>query len=517
MTAVLPIAKAEPATAAGWREHGLVLAALWAALLLLFRRDAADIVGIWYYSSTFNHCLLIVPLIGWLVWQRWPELRQVAPAAWTPGLLLVAAGACAWLLGEAGGLSLARHAGLVFMLQGAVVACLGKAVARGLLFPLAYALFLIPAGEELVPPMQTLTAKMSMVLLGLSGVPAHIEGIFITTPTGLFQVAEACSGVKFLVAMVAYGALAANLCFHSWRRRLAFLAASILVPVLANGVRAWGTMYIAYRSHSLAFAKSFDHVFYGWIFFAIVIAIVMGAAWPFFDRKASDPWFDPADLQPPGTPAGPRPRLAATAAAAFALAAAAPLWSAALAATGTASVPATVPMPHVPGWQQVPADGGRAWTPHFAGADRIASARYRDGAGRAVDLWLIVYARQEAGRKLIGFGQGAAEPGSAWAWTTDAPPPPSGKSERIFSNGTVREVASFYRVGRILTGSPAEVKLETMKTHLLGGPQRAVAVLVSAEEPAGQGSARPAIDAFLRALGPVAPLADAAAGVGGGR
>jgi EpsI family protein len=194
----------------------------------------------------------------------------------------------------------------------------------------------------------------------------------------------------------------------------------------------------------------------------------------------------------------------------------APVWSATIASAGVAPVPAQVALPQMPGWQDVAAKGGRPWAPHFVGADRIASARYRDAAGHAVDLWLIVYSRQDAARKLVGFGQGPVTPGGAWAWTTDAPPPPSGKSERIFSNGTVREVASFYRVGTIVTGSPAQVKLATMKVHLLGGPQRAVAVLVSAEEPAGRGSARPALDAFLRSLGPIAPLADGAAGVGGG-
>jgi hypothetical protein len=51
------------------------------------------------------------------------------------------------------------------MLQGAAIACLGKAAARGLAFPIFYALFLIPFGEELVPPMQTVTAKMAMALL----------------------------------------------------------------------------------------------------------------------------------------------------------------------------------------------------------------------------------------------------------------------------------------------------------------------------------------------------------------
>jgi hypothetical protein len=76
-------------------------------------------------------------------------------------------------------------------------------------------------------------------------------------------------------------------------------------------------------------------------------------------------------------------------------------------------------------------------------------------------------------------------------------------------------VASFYRVGDILTGSPTRVKLETVKVRLLGGPQRAVAVLVAAEAPADGLSPRPAIDAFVKDLGPIAPLADRAAGLAG--
>jgi exosortase/archaeosortase family protein len=58
-------------------------------------------------------------------------------------------------------------------------------------------------------------------------------------------VAEACSGVKFLIAMVALGVLVANVCFRSWHRRAAFMALCVAVPILANGVRAWGTIYAA--------------------------------------------------------------------------------------------------------------------------------------------------------------------------------------------------------------------------------------------------------------------------------
>jgi exosortase A len=509
MTAVLPIAKA-PSLAVDerWRAHLIALAAALGAILLLFHRDAAHMATIWWTSSTFNHVLLIPPVIAWMVWQRRPELARLTPAVWPPALVAVALGGLFWLLGEAAGLALARHTGLVLILQATIAACLGRAVARGLAFPLFYMVFLVPAGEEIVPLMQTVTAKISMVLLAWSGVPAHIEGVFITTPTGYFEVAEACAGVKFLIAMIAYGALVANICFRSWSRRAAFIAAAIVIPVLANGVRAFGTIYIAEQT-SLAFAEGFDHIFYGWIFFAIVIALLMAVGWRFFDRGVGEPWFDPASLQPRPVPASDPRRLAAAAV----LVAAIPLaWLAAITAAGTETAPRDIAFPEIRGWQRVAAAAGRPWRPSFAGADILRVARYRDGEGREVDLAIAVFARQEEGRELVGYGQGAAGPGSAWAWTAASPAPANGTAELIASHGVQREVVSFYRVGDILTGSGMQVKLETMKTRLLGGRQRAVAVLVSGQAPGSGASARPAIDAFLAALGPVDRLADRVSG-----
>ncbi|MDQ8754689.1 exosortase A [Sphingosinicella sp. LHD-64] len=496
------------AVAGPWRTHLVALGAAAAAILALFHRDAADVAAIWWSSSTFNHCLLIPPIIAWLVWQRVPGLRQLTPTVWAPGLALAGLGALGWLLGDAGGLALARHAGLVLMLQGAIIACLGRQVSRALAFPIFYALFLIPAGEELVPAMQTVTAEISMALLALAGVPAHIEGIFITTPTGYFEVAEACAGVKFLIAMAAFGALVANVCFRSWPRRIAFMAVALVVPILANGVRAFATIYVAHRTGSVDLAAGFDHVVYGGIFFAIVIALILALSWRFFDRGPDDPWFDAATRR---SEQGRTP--IAVAAAATVLIAAFPVaWSAAVSA-GARPVPATLTLPDVPGWQRVPARGGIPWRPHFAGADLFRMARYRDRQGREVDLAIAVYARQLEGRELIGFGQGAVGPDSAWAWTAGAPAPLDGRAERIASHGLVREVVSFYRVGGITSGSGMAVKLETMKVRLIGGPQRAVAVLASAPALAEGVSPRPAIDAFLAALGPVAPFADRAAGL----
>jgi exosortase A len=514
MTVQLPVGapgRAASAVDRGWRIHLAALGAAAAAILILFFRDAVDMGRIWLTSSTYNHCALILPIIAWLVWQRLPELRQLAPRAWPPGLILVGIGALGWLLGEAGTVALARHAGLVLLLQGTVIACLGKAVSRGLAFPIFYAFFLIPAGEEMVPLMQHVTAEICMALLGLVGIPAHIEGIFITIPNGYFEVAEACAGVKFLVAMIAFGALVANVCFGSWSRRALFMLAAIVIPILANGVRAWSTIYIAHHTNS-DFAAGLDHVVYGWVFFAVVIALLMAVGWRFFDRGVTEPWFDPRALQDPGAAAGPGTSLVWTAAAAAALAALPILWSSAVASAGEQPAPMDIGLPEVAGWQRVPAERGRPWEPHFAGADRIRLGRYRSVEGQEVDLAIAVFARQEEGRELVGFGQGAVRPEGGWAWTGTGPAPPGGRLERIASHGTVREVASFYRVGTILTGSEMAVKAETMKVRLLGGPQRAVAVLVSAEAPSEGASPRPAIDAFLLSLGSIEGLADRSAG-----
>ena len=505
----LPYPHSHAPAADHWRAPLITLGLVAAAILLLFAADVASMVSIWWNASTFGHCLFIPFLIAWLVQQRWQALRQLTPVAWTPGLTWLALGGFAWLVGQAAGVAMIRHGALILMLQGATLSLLGPVVARALLFPLFYAFFMVPFGEEIVPPLQLLTAKIAMLLLDLANVPAHIEGIFITTPTGHFEVAEACSGAKFVIAMTAYGALVCNVCFRRWSRRVAFMAGALSLSVLANGVRAFATILVAHLT-SVDAAVGFDHVVYGWVFFAIVMILVMAAAWPFFDRKPGDPWFDPAALamwKPKGA------ERMATALFALAIVAAAPAWLSLTAAVAR-PLPPALALPSVAGWTPTNAAQAYPWKPRFDGADIIAQRRYVDARGRVVDLAIAAFDRQEEGRELVGFGQGAADPDSQWVWSSPAPSPPDGGGEQITAPGpVVRHVVSFYVVGaNSPTGSKAKVKLATLKARLLGRDQRAVAILVSAEEGEGR-SADAAIDAFLKDLGPVQLLADRAAGI----
>jgi exosortase A len=279
-----------------WRVPLLRLALAWAALALLTRAEWAEMARQWWNASTYNHILLIPAIVAWLVRLRAPGLARLSPQGWWPGLAWFGLGLLAWTVGRAEGVNLIAQLGAVMLLQASVAALLGARAAAALLFPLGYMLFLVPFGDEIVPPLQAITAYIAVSLLHASGVAAQLDGVFIHTPAGLFEVAEACSGVKFLVAMVALGALAAHLGFASWKRRAIFMLAAVAVPVLANGVRAWGTIYLA-QFLGVAFAAGFDHIVYGWIFFAVVMAALLAVAWRYFDRSPDASPIDAAALE----------------------------------------------------------------------------------------------------------------------------------------------------------------------------------------------------------------------------
>jgi len=494
----IALAVARP-TAAAWRQALVALALVAAALLIAFHRDLAAMAHIWWTSTTFGHCLFIAPVLTWLVWIRRRELARLRPEAWWPGIAIVAAGGFGWLVGDAAGVAFARQLGLVMMLQGAVVTLLGANVARGLMFPLCYAVFLVPFGDMLEPPLQQVTVAIVLPLLHLAGVPAAVDGVLIHAGRYYFEVAEACSGAKFVIAMLAYGVLVANLCFASWRRRLLFMLVCLVVPVLANGVRAFGTIYAAHLT-SVERATGFDHIVYGWLFFGLIMVLVMAIGWRWFDRAPDAPAFDPATLS---TPLKHRIALAPAVALVLLTAGLFAGWSAAIAAR-TAILPAQIDLPAVPSWQRAPLSTRAPWQPYYPGADHYLFGRYTDRNGAAADLAIAVFASQREGKKLAAFGTGALREGDVWVRVADVPGFAGGRAMRMTAPGPVeRIVATWYRAGGMVTGDDRIVKLATLKARMLGGDQAAVAIHISAEGAA----ARRTIENFLGALGPIDRLA----------
>lgn len=267
-----------------WRTPLAMLGMAALALVAVTAQSWSAMAHQWWNIDTYNHLLLVPLIIAWLVALKEETLAALAPQTFAPGLAGVAAGLLLWRVGEGAGINLVAQAGAVGALQAAVVTLIGLRASLVLALPIAFAAFLVPFGDEIIPPLQHVTAEIAIALTHASGIPAQIKGIHIHTPAGLFIVAEACSGVKFLVAMVTLGVLVCATRFRRWRTRAAFMAACVIVPILANGVRAWATIFVA-QYVGAEKATGFDHIVYGWVFFAIVIAVLLGAAWRFVERE----------------------------------------------------------------------------------------------------------------------------------------------------------------------------------------------------------------------------------------
>jgi exosortase A len=235
-------------TAGGWGATTALIAAVLVAVLAVHYETAASIVSIWYRSETFAHGFVIVPAVLWLVWRNRATVAQIVPEPEYLGLAALAALGFGWLLADLAGVLVVQQLAMVAMLPTLVFTILGRRVAWSLAFPLAFLMLAVPIGEGLILPLMNFTADFTVAALRLSGIPVYREGTFFTIPSGNWSVVEGCSGLRYLIASVVTGCLYAYLTYRSLTRRVVFLIASVVVPIVANGFRAYLIVMIAHLS-----------------------------------------------------------------------------------------------------------------------------------------------------------------------------------------------------------------------------------------------------------------------------
>ncbi len=382
---------------------GIAVAAAIAGILSLYWQSAWTMVEVWRRSDTFAHGFLVVPLALWLVWRNrrlipWSEARPFWPAL---GGLAVAG--FLWLLGDVASVVSAGQFAVVLMIQAAVVTLLGLRVGRALAFPLAFLLFAVPIGEFLQPWLIERTADFTVAALQVTGVPVYREGNSFMIPSGSWSVVEACSGVRYLIASLVVGTIYAHVQYASTKRRLAFIAASIAVPIVANWLRAYMIVMLGHLSGN-RLAVGVDHLIYGWVFFGIVMLLLfwVGSFWREDEpRPAPKPDLSLAAITP-------RARHGHAAAAlvwaVLAVVGTAGVWRLADAAIESrvfASDPVLAAIPSSGGWT-ASAEAPSRWAPRFA----APSAELRQSFvqdGRTVGVYIAYYRRQEQGHELVTY------------------------------------------------------------------------------------------------------------------
>ena len=407
MTTILPpsstvrLSRRAPAGAWGVALPALLLAVT--AVLLLYWSTAAGMVGIWIRSDTFMHAFLVPPISAWLLWRERGRLATITPRASAWMLLPMAGVAMLWILGELAAVNAITQLSFVAMVVLAVPAVLGTRFARAAAFPLAFLFFAVPLGEFLLPTLMQMTADFTVAALRLSGVPVYREGLLFVIPSGQWSVVEACSGVRYLIASFMVGTLYAYLMYSSTRRRLIFMGVSLVMPLLANWVRAYLIVMLGHLSDN-RIATGVDHLIYGWLFFGIVIFLLFAAG-----LRWSEP---PVARAVPGGPvpgqstAVPESRASAQAtlavAAALILLLAVPPWV--MRELGrhesTAAPVLAAAATLAPGWSAGTGDPGVEWKPRLANPSALVDAVYRKEGLPPVGLYVAYYRQQGGLRKL---------------------------------------------------------------------------------------------------------------------
>jgi exosortase A len=254
-----------------------------AVIAPFYKREIAEALRAWVDSPTYNHCFLVIPIVFYLVWNRRGTIAGLSPRPALVGVLVIMGLSVLWCVAAKLDVIEARQFLFIAIVEGILFTLLGSTLYFRLLGPFLYLFFLVPSGEYLVPKLQELTANLAIAGLEMVRVPVYSNGIFIQIPEGSFVVADACAGLRFLVASIAYGVFFALIVYSSWWRRVAFIGLSLVIPVIANGMRAFGIIFAAHLVGSAAAVEA-DHILYGWLFFSIVIFFLTLAGMSFADR-----------------------------------------------------------------------------------------------------------------------------------------------------------------------------------------------------------------------------------------
>jgi len=260
---------------------GLILLAAVIGLLSLwpFWDGLTQMWGWWIDSSEYSHGLLIPPVAAFLIWQQKDRLERVPFIGSWWGVALVLLGGGLLVLGQLGTVYTAVQYAYVVTVYGLILSFLGWPAFRLIAVPLLILLFMIPLPEfvmnNLSTKLQLLSSQIGVYFMRLFDISVFLEGNVIDLGGYKLQVAEACSGLRYLFPLMTLGFLMAY--FYKgafWKRGVLFLS-SIPITVLMNSVRV-GTIGVMVEHWGIGMAEGFLHEFQGWMVFMVSTVLMLG-------------------------------------------------------------------------------------------------------------------------------------------------------------------------------------------------------------------------------------------------
>src|SRR5712691_11443047 len=276
---LIPESEGLPAGRSSWVQPTLVAAVFLGLLSGIYWPVLRDLTWQWWDDANYSHGFLVPLFSGFLIWRRRSDLIAVVPQGSWAGLVVLLAGVVALIIGDVGAENFLTRSSLIVILAGLVLFHLGRDALRVVLFPLAFLFFMIPLPAILfyavTLPLQGLAAQNSVWALDLLGIPVLRDGNVIQLSQISLGVAEACSGIRSLISLLALAVAWAYLTLPGTWPMILLVASAVPITIVANAGRIVGTALVA-QWLGVKYALGFFHTFSGWLIFLLAFVFLLG-------------------------------------------------------------------------------------------------------------------------------------------------------------------------------------------------------------------------------------------------
>ncbi|HCA47733.1 MAG TPA: hypothetical protein DEP45_10385 [Armatimonadetes bacterium] len=276
------------------------VAAIATVLVVMYAGVGAVFVHRWFSDSSQYHCVVVPFLVGWFVWRRWPELTAMSHRPSLAGFALLAFGLAMYWASARTGTRLLAGAALPVILSGIVAAVYGGRAFLLTAAPLALLIFAVPIPEHavgmLAMPMQRVSAVITGALAPLLGLNVIQQGVNLDLNGFVFVVAEECSGMRSLIALLLTGFVLIEISSLPLRLRTVGVAIIPFLVLFANVTRLLFVLLLGeYFGPQFALGVVVHGVSDVVVYGSAVLALILIIGW-FHDLKPTDA--APAAAQP---------------------------------------------------------------------------------------------------------------------------------------------------------------------------------------------------------------------------
>lgn len=282
----------------------LLLAVIWFFLPVL-----TNLFALLAESEDYSFGLLLPLVSGYIVYLKWPQIRN---GLWRPswmGLPLIALGLLLCIMGELSLSAFIARISFILVFTGLLVLVGGWSLLRLLIFPLLLLLLMIPGPEgimkQLTFPLQLVSSKLAAILLQTIGIPVMRQGNVIDLGVRQLQIVQACSGLRYILSLMALGIIYCYFYQRSlWKAGILIIS---LIPsaIIANAIR------VAAMGIFPSLQEGFLHSFSGWLIFIFCFGFMALLNWLLnclssqTSRSYNQDLPDTLDLNPPAGSSSP--------------------------------------------------------------------------------------------------------------------------------------------------------------------------------------------------------------------